>query len=247
MAATITFLQVAKDATDLSEYTFSSQDLGVAASDRYIVCTIQGQSNDGGARTISSASIGGVSATISVNLVNSSGTGCGIIIAPVPTGTTGDVVITFSGTMGDCNIALYRCLGVGSVTATDTGSDSATGVPSEALSDTLNISAGGIAVGVSQNDISIATATWGNLTERFDEQTANTNDMSGASAEFATTQTGLTISCTWNNDLVRSVLAMASYPPITTNIKTVGGLAYASVKTVGGLAKASIKTIGGLG
>src|SRR3990167_11105596 len=97
--ASVAFLQVNGSATDLTTYTFSAENLGVAASDRFIVVTITGRSSDGGARTIDTVTIGGVTATINIQIANS-GSFNGIATAAVPTGTTGDIVITWSGTMG---------------------------------------------------------------------------------------------------------------------------------------------------
>lgn len=206
MAATITFLQLSKDASDLSTYTFSSTNFGTASSGRYLICVVSGRTQDGTSSgdLITSVTIGGVSATISVQAHNS-GNAQGIAIAHVPTGTSGDVVVVFNETMTNADIAMYATTGVSSVTATDTATSTA-----DPLSDTLNINAGGIAVGGAKSDSGSATATWLNLTETYDEGDANTNDISGAADAFASQQTGLSIQCTWSSS-VRPVMVAASY------------------------------------
>lgn len=206
----IAFLQLAKDATDLTTYTFSSQSLGAAASDRYIICAICGRSNDGSARTISSVTIGGVTATINAQVENT-GTMCGIATALVPTGTTGDVVVVWSGTMGDANIALYRTTNLTSATALDTGTSTAN--PGTTNLDTKT---GSVIVAISENDNGALTATWTNLTENYDEATATGNDLSGAFAEITESPnvsvTGnLTVTCQWSSAPTRPVFAAASF------------------------------------
>lgn len=199
------YLQVSTTGSDLTTYTFSTQNLGTAAGDRYIVCCVNGRSSDGGARTISSVTVGGVTATAGP-FVGNSGSHVGIFIAAVPTGTTGDVVVTWSGGMGDCSVELHRATGVSSTTPTSSVTDTTT-----PLSQSINVDAGGFAVGISTTDNGTATATWAGITERSDDATGGGNDRSGAGDEFATTQTGLTVSCTWTAES-RLAFAVASYP-----------------------------------
>lgn len=217
MAATITFLQLAKSSTDLTTYTFSAQSVGTAAADRYIICGVSGRSSDGGARTISSVTIGGVTATLNVQMVNS-GNVQGIACALVPTGTTADVVVVFSSTMTNADIALYSTSGLTSTSANDTGTSTAN-VGTYAL----NVAAGGVAVALMKSDDETSVATWAGLTETYDEADANSNDISGAAAAFATTQTNLTVSCTWDKTPVRPAFAVASFAPNTMIFTTGAG------------------------
>lgn len=208
MAATITYLQLTKDATDLSTYTFSSVNFSTASTDRRIIVAISGRTQDGtsSGNVISSVTIGGVSATIAVQAQNS-GNVQGIAIALVPTGTSGDVVVVFSETMTNADIATYRTTGIGSNVATSIGTSTA-----NPLTANINVVAGGVALALAKSDDGATTATWAGLTERYDEGDANTNDISGASDAFATTQTGLTVSCTWVSS-VRPVYVVASFAP----------------------------------
>lgn len=208
--ATITYLQNTGDGTNLSTYTFASQNFGTASADRHIICTVCGRSSDGGARTITSVTIGGTTAAENVD-TTSSGNVCGIYIAAVPTGTSGNVVVVFNTTMGNADIALYSTTGVGSTTATDSGTST-----SNPLTYALDVVAGGIAVAIATSDNGAATATWAGLTERFDDATTGGNDKSGASDAFATTQTNLTVSCTWTGS-TRPLYAAASFPPVTAS------------------------------
>lgn len=200
MADTTSFLQSAVDATGQTTYTFSGQSLGAAASDRHIIVEINARS--GGARTLDSVTIGGVSATINVNIVNSAGgntTLSAISIANVPTGTTGDIVAVFSAAMARCGYGAYRATDLASSTPDDTGSSTA-----NAPTTTLNVPADGFAVGgiyaVTGSDGSIS---WSGLGENYDEEvggtTSGTGRHSGAKTYFASEQVGITITATPND------------------------------------------------
>lgn len=198
----LSFLQLATDGTNLTTYTFASQNLGTAASDRYIVVAITGRQSGGGSSSVSSVTIGGVSATISVQSDNN-GDQVAIAIAAVPTGTTGNIDIVWSAAMTDCSVAAYRVTRVTTTTATSTGSSTAT--PPSA---NVNVVAGGVVIAVSKNRTGGTSATWGNVTEDFDTLDATGNDISGGSFLYSTTQTGLAVSCTWaSSSLPKMVVA----------------------------------------
>lgn len=206
----LSFLQVAKDSTDLITYTFSTQSLGSAAADRFIICAVTGRASDGGARTISSVTIGGVSATINAQ-VDTSGTSTGIVCAAVPSGTTGDVVVTWSDTMTDANIALYRCTGLSSATALATATSAADpGVG------TVIIKTGGIIIGIATDDDGSHTCTWTGLTENYDEGTGQGRDWTGAMVETSTSSsvsvsTNLAVTADWNAASTRPTTVICSF------------------------------------
>lgn len=206
----VTFLQTATDATNLTTYTFASQNLSVATATRFIIASITGRSDDGGARTISSVTIGGVTATINAQ-TGSSGSCAGIACANVPTGSTGDVVVVWSGGMTDCAVSLHYFLDLDSATALGTGTSTAD--PGTA---TVAYQTGGIMVAVSRNDDGSATATWTNGTEDYDTADATGNDISGASTEYATSTnvkvTGnIAVSCEWSGTPTRPVFVVATF------------------------------------
>lgn len=204
--ATIAYLQSTGDGTNLTTYTFSSQNLGVADADRYIICTVSGRFAAAGSDpVVSSVTIGGVTATINVQ-TNYSGNGVAIATAAVPTGTTGDVVVTWDQAMGNCDIALYRATNINGTTAYDTGFASNT----DPLSTTVDTINGGVGVGVSKNDNGTASTTWVGLTEAFDDTDSGGNDESGASEVFSSTASGVTVSCDWTTT-TRQLFAVATF------------------------------------
>lgn len=176
-------------------YTFTAAAIGSAAADRCVVVGVGGV--NGSSRTISSVTIGGVSAT-SIAFVEGSGGGAfvpsGLFAAVVPTGTTGDVVVTYSGAASRASIGVWAAY---NVVACTTPTDTVTSVanPQTGL---IDISAGGIAIGYSHVfGAGSPTFTWTNLTENFDEVVGvSAGSQSGASAQFAGAQTNLAITAT---------------------------------------------------
>lgn len=147
MAVAITYQSNNNDTTNTTAYTFTGQSLGAAAGDRDIVVAIGARNNATG--VVSSVTIGGVSATL-LKAIDDTNAGSDLVelwIAAVPTGTTGDIVVNFTGTMLRCAIIVWSMTGASSITPSATASDSGTiangGVYSAAL--TIPSNGGGIA------------------------------------------------------------------------------------------------------
>jgi len=206
------------DPNDLTNYTESVRAFGEAASNRYMLLCLAAQSSTSG-RTINSITIGGVTATLVIS-VDGGSTGTSIAalyIALVPTGTTGDVVLQFSGGMTRLGFTLIRMTNVLDL-AFDTKTDIT--VTGNALSNSLNISAGGVAIGVVQfaGNGGTRTCAWTSLaTEDQDEtmESASNKTISVAHDFFATEQSGLTITATASGsvDANGNALSLASFSP----------------------------------
>lgn len=180
------------DATPgLSTYTFTSASIGTASTGRVIIVGVGGSNVTVAAITITSVTIGGVSATeISDN--RSGQSYCGLYSLQVDTGTTADIVVTWSGVMSACGIGVWAAYNLLSSTPTDTGTDSA----SDPLNTTIDVSAGGVVVAYTENYAgSTPSNVWTGVTEDFDKviRAAAFAGQSGASGAFTTSQTGLTI------------------------------------------------------
>jgi hypothetical protein len=174
-------------ASDATEYTFSSQAFGTAATNRHIVVAIGGRSLGA---TVTGVTIGGVSATelVQNNVVSSE---VAIFMKAIPTGTTGDVVVTWSsGGQSRCGIGVWAVYGA-SITPNDTGQDTnSVGT----LSDNLNVPAGGAVIGYAYTNDS--DMTWAGVTERFDDDVEGNNNQGGASDAFAAADATKTITVT---------------------------------------------------
>lgn len=200
------YLQTTQDTSDQSTYTFSSQNFGTASSDRYIIIGIAAR-KAGAATTISSVTIGGVSATIVAEYSNSDTNSniSALAIANVPTGTTGDVVVVFGATMVRCVITAWSATNLSSATPHDTltnGSADPTG--------TIDVPAGGFAVATALSN-SVGTVTWTGLTEHSDITLETFVTVSDASDEFETAQTNMTVTANFSTSGSTPVMSVASW------------------------------------
>lgn len=156
----ITYTDTSFQNTPLTTYTYTSRAIGTAAANRYIVVGV-GQAT-AAINAVVSMTIGGISASQIVFDTNGVNGRTDLWIAPVPTGTTATIVITFAGSVTRCGIGVWAIYG-GSNTARATGAGHAN--PAVA---SLNIPAGGVVIGFTQNGNFSFTSTGSTvLTSRF--------------------------------------------------------------------------------
>jgi hypothetical protein len=158
---------------NFSTFTFSAKAFGTAASDRIVIVSVVG--SGGSAGTISSVTIGGVSAAILVQASDASLTG-GIAAAAVPTGTTGNVVVTMSTTREGCAVGIWSATGHVSASAVAVGSNT------DLSTLVLPAESGGFVIAMCTNFNSPSRqATWTGATENFDDDASIAARHSGAS------------------------------------------------------------------
>lgn len=180
-------------ASDASSYTDTAVDLGRATPSRLIIVAISTKHNNSG-QTISSVTVGGNALDPDIfrnNTGNSVNGQVAIYSGEIPTGTSGDVVVTFTGTMRCCMIGTYRAANLASNDLFD--SDPASDIDDQ-NSMSLNIPAGGIAIGVCSHVSGSDSVTWSGLTEDDDE--TDSGSCSVASAGILAAETGRAISVT---------------------------------------------------
>lgn len=129
-----------------SSYTFSSQSIGVASSDRVVIVSIYAK---GSGTNISTVTIGGTSMTKIVQSQFGEGD-ASIFAVAKPTGTSGDLVISVGGTTDRIFYGIHTMTGTGAssaATSTDTAS------ASNSMSITLNVlqDGGALVVGGGNN------------------------------------------------------------------------------------------------
>ena len=202
--ATIAHTATAANSSASSSYTFSSQAFGSANSARRIIVVV---GHAGSNRTISSMTIGGVSAAniVSNETVNSAD--AHMYSAAVPSGTSGNVVINFNTTENRCGIGVFSMIGAASSATT---TKSATNTASN--SQTLTVPAGGVAIAYALGS-QFNTYTFGGVTERFDTGIAASYTHGGACLAFENAQSPLTVTCSLANSPATSVFLAASFGP----------------------------------
>lgn len=152
----------------------NSFSIGAAAANRRLFALVH-WGEDGNHRTLTSATIGGVSATVHLqegHTGGSTGFGVAIISAIVPSGTTASIVTSYTGTPNGKvtheGFSLYRATGLVDSSPSDTGSDT-TSVLSQSLSVTVTVPALGIVIGgYSASQLSDSLVAWSGATENYD-------------------------------------------------------------------------------
>lgn len=145
--------------------------IGAAVANRLVVITVAALNtvtSDG----FDSVTIGGVSATLAVEVIRTTGVGfsfCSIYWANVPTGTTATIDFVFTGDDVAADVEVYRVIDADTVTpVTDTGTGS---VASGNVSDSVTIAANSVTFSVTQDGVNTGApgATgWTNNTEDRD-------------------------------------------------------------------------------
>lgn len=137
--------------------TFEDVPFGPASADRKIIVPI-GATNGSSAITLESVTIGGVTADIDIQRDNSGNSRNGhaaVASATVPTGTSGDIVVSWGGGTHVTVIAAIRGIGLASSSVHDTAPDG------EEVGDpdmSLGVPAYGLVVAA--NAVITADATW---------------------------------------------------------------------------------------
>ena len=192
----VTYVTTAVDTVDRSTYTFSSTSLGAAAFNRWIYIFIYNGASTG-FKTATSVTIGGVAAT-KITSADSTYAGAALWRAFVPTGTTGDIVVSLDGTTQRCGVSVYRVAGL-YPEVTDLKTTAADSTSPQSVS--LNCPARGVilAGAYGQHSAIITGVTWIGATEQVDASFA---DASGArySSAFATGANygATTVQVTWS-------------------------------------------------
>jgi len=174
----LSYLTSSYQDTALTTYTFSSLSLGSADSTRKIIVFISARNIT--ARTVSSVTVAGVSATAVAGNVNSQDL-VSSWIASVPTGTTGDVVVTMSGAATRCGVNIYRLVN-------STGL-SASALPVASTNYNITTPSGNSVVAAMTADTGSGHSTnivWTGLTEDVDSNWSTNIQTSTASGSFST-------------------------------------------------------------
>lgn len=205
------YVSTANSSADTAAYTFSAQAIGTAAADRRVVvvtgCVIGGAT----APTISSLTIGGVSAAQAViagdNLSGQS-VALGVWSAIVATGTTGDVVVTWSTSAYRSFISVYSIYGT-DTSVYDTLTDDST----DPLTGTIDVPAGGVIIGGHFNHTPATNVTYdAGMTEDVDSTVEGSYYSSGHDL-YASASTGQTCTINLTTTPTTGCMGVASWGP----------------------------------
>ena len=191
--ATISLTASPSSNSNASTRTFSATSIGAADSTRKVIAAIF---CGGTARTLNTFTVAGIAFT---RIIETSFFCLGI--ANVPTGTTADIVVTWSGTKESWGLAVYRTTNVRELAAYSGGAVNFSGLTA---STSIVVPAGGVVVGHMHGGggTGTRTATWSGVTEGFDAfiRTVAVDGYderhSGGSLAYATGQAAQTVSVT---------------------------------------------------
>jgi hypothetical protein len=199
--------------TALTAYTFPGCDFGPEHPNR--VVAIAASMVSGSGRTISSVTIGGIAATLAVT--SASGTNANEIwYAVVPTGATGDVIVTWSGSCTACGIQVWSCYPA-SPTPVDAIGNFSAGDTTRVLTD-LAKTAGGFAVFATRlgaaGTVVLAQNGVETIVENFDGVLMSSPVSSGAmSFEVTATSTADDFTATFSTSSTCNLVGATWGPP----------------------------------
>jgi hypothetical protein len=186
-------------------HTFSNKSLGDAASDRIIV--IAGGSG-GYNPAVTGVTVGGNSCTEAIQFADTAR--AWIYYVALPTGTTGDVVVTFASAEFRSIIGVYAIYGASGGPADTATGGGTSGTVTASIDKTEN----GVTIGAFfQSNFNSATqnAAWTNLTEDAEVSADDSGSGGFASAENTADATGQTITVVSDSADGRQPLVVASW------------------------------------
>lgn len=196
------------DVTSQATYTLTDVDIGAADPTRRVIAGVTAGILS--ARTISSATIGGVTAAIHAELNDANADDyAGFISALVPTGTTATFAITMSSTCLNMVIGSYRLINetVSTPHATATTNAGTAG----AYSVSINVPANGALVAAAKAIGSGGTWSWSGATERYDTILETLDVHSGASESGLSLETGRAVTATFSGGGTNAAMAVLTW------------------------------------
>lgn len=204
--ASISYRTQIESAANLTNYTFSSVDIGAASATRVVVVGIASVASSG-SRQVNVVAIAGVSATLAIRRSSSNQYTSELWYAAVPSGTTGNIDVNHNGAMISCSIGVWALYDLASSAPFDTAQSVSAGA-------TIDIPLAGIVVANAHTgggDVS-----WVGATEDFDNTALGDAPQghSGASRQATAAETGTTVS----TSSVGNYLAVASWSPAPSGV-----------------------------
>ncbi len=195
-AFAVSYIGYTEDTANRTTYTFAGESFGAEHSARTIFVNVH-WSSSATARTLSSATIGGVAATIhgQSSLADgiSQGWGVAIISAAVPSGLTGTIAFTLNsgGNLGA--IGVVRVANLTAIVDTATTSDTSTSPVNP--STTIDIAANGalVAAVTSSADSGAGNISWTGVTEQYEDLEAGAGGEAEETCYAGALSTGMSV------------------------------------------------------
>jgi hypothetical protein len=196
--AVVTYQTFSNTYTGTTTLTFASLAIGTAAADRYVIVVLHERVSSSGDPT--AVTVAGQSCTRRVQSTsgnNAWGTEIWTTDAPVTSGTTANVVVTFPATVNSVSVGIYSATGLTSIIPTQTKTASGNFSTPTAMS--VDVSADGFIIAGGTNSDTTESSTTSGVTEKYDAlDSVPYYDAVGGSVASATAQT-ISTHFTWVN------------------------------------------------
>lgn len=200
-----------------STYTYNSQAIGPAAANRLVIVAVHSLQS-AGARTISSVTVGGISATVIPGTTFTTTTAHGdydsaLYAASVPTGTTANIVVTMSGSVtgGGGGISVWAAYDLSSTTAIDgDGAINTSGSPANIPSLTT-ANSGFLVASAMAYAFGAFSVSWTNATKRSEVSVGSNPYVVISAADAATTGAGVAVTASVSGTIAAVLAIDASY------------------------------------
>lgn len=183
----IDYIGVTDNGTDGTTFTFNNVNIGTETSDRIVVAVIQTTGATSGA-TKTALTINGNTMTDVHNISDSFGNH-NVAYYKLPTGTTANVSISFSGTKNRSSCAIYTVRGQTSDTPSSTNSATTPSL-------TVNLPSGSAGIFAFGAITTTVTTTWSGATEDFDKDVGGEGTTSVSAARASNQTTGYNVTAT---------------------------------------------------
>lgn len=200
----VTFTDSSVNSGSATAYTFSSQAIGTASSDRVVAVGVTAGNSAAGVSTLT---VGGVSAVKAIDVTNN--TEAELWYASVPSGTTADIVVTFSSGKGRCGIGVWALTGVTGVGATNTSTSSTATLTVSGITKDIVLAVYG---GKDHTSVSFS-----GVTENYDEDISGAGSQYQAGGSKKLTATGSNTITVTPNTGATEVAAVSGVFPATGN------------------------------
>ena len=176
-------------------YTFSSQDIGTAASNRNIIVVASTGGGSAACDFAATCTVGGTSIPRIVDLEGVDNNDISVYQGVIASGTSADIVFTVSGnTMEKCGLAVHVLYG-DKVSLNDTYTQAAT---TAAPSGAVDVVAGGVIIAANkiQGNGTARTTSWTNATEVYDQTIEVNSDPDTHSGTYTSYTSAATVTVT---------------------------------------------------
>lgn len=211
MAFSAAFQSHAEDTVGGTPITYAAMAFGTASANRILIAIFANRSNATG--TPSSVTIGGITATAisGAAAVLSGNIESYAYYAAVPTGTSGDVVVTYAGASLRSGCAVYSIIGGASSPNGSTSNSTA----ATSLSTTLTVPSGGASIHIAM-DRPAATGTtisWTNSTGDFTTVSVGGVDLYDSASDSVAGN--ITVTATSDSTSPAMVLSSVAWAPFS--------------------------------